>query len=341
MKRRRVTVLCHEDLIPPLSDEGVDDREYQRWKTEYDVADTLRQLGHDVNVLGVSDDLRPIRRNLDEVKPHVVFNLLMEFRDVGSYQAHIVAYLELLGARFTGCNSRGILLTRDKALCKKILRYHRISTPHFAVFQKDRKVGMHRPLQYPLIVKSVDEEASFGISQASVVHDEEKLRERVEFVHRHVGTDAIAEEYIEGRELTLSVLGNERLTTFPVWELYFERMPEGALPIATERVKFDLAYQEKRGITTDRAKDLPPVLESQIARLGKRIYRILGLSGYARLDLRLTPEGRVFVIEVNSTPDVAESEDFAVAAHAAGLEYPALIQRIVNLGLAYRSPSTG
>jgi D-alanine-D-alanine ligase len=341
MKRRRITVLCHEDLVPPLSDEGYDDQEYQHWKTEYDVADTLRWLGHDVNVLGVSDDLRPIRRNLDEVRPHVMFNLLMEFRDIGSYQAHIVAYLELIGARFTGCNSRGILLTRDKALCKKILRYHRIATPHFTVFPKDKPVRLHRSLEFPLIVKSVDEEASLGISQASVVTDEERLRERVSFVHRHVGTDAIAEEYIEGRELTLGILGNERLTTFPVWELFFERLPDGALPIATARVKFDLAYQEKRGITIGRARDLPSGLESQISRMGKRVYRILGLSGYARLDLRLAPDGRVFVIEVNSTPDVAENEDFAVAAEAGGIEYPTLVQRIVNLGLTYRSPSTG
>ena len=134
MRRRRVAVLCHEDLVPPDSTEGHSPQEIASWKTEFGVVDTLRELGHDVHVRGVSDDLVPIRRVIEGFEPDVVFNLLMEFRDLGSFQAHVVSYLELLGAHYTGCNSRGILLTRDKALCKKILRYHRIPSPRFAVF---------------------------------------------------------------------------------------------------------------------------------------------------------------------------------------------------------------
>jgi D-alanine-D-alanine ligase len=301
------------------------------------VVDTLRSLGHDVHVRGVSDDLAPIRRVLEGFEPDVFFNLLMEFRDQGSYQAHVVSYLELLDARYTGCNSRGILLTRDKALCKKILRYHRIPTPRFAVFPIGGR-SRRTKLGYPMIVKSADEEASLGISQASVVSDEEHLRERVEFVHRNVGTDAIAEEYVEGRELTLGVLGNDRLTTLPIWELFFRNLPEGSLPIATARAKWDLDYQKRAGIDNGPAEDIDPTTRSRIATLGKRAYRALGLSGYARLDLRLAPDGRVFVIEVNSTPDVAEDEDLSRSSRAAGIDYPALIQRIVGLGAAYRLP---
>ena len=337
MKKRRIAVLCHQDLIPPDSKEGFEPKEIAVWKTEFGVVDTLRSLGHDVHVRGVSDDLAPIRRVLEGFEPDVFFNLLMEFRDQGSYQAHVVSYLELLDARYTGCNSRGILLTRDKALCKKILRYHRIPTPRFAVFPIGGR-SRRTKLSYPMIVKSADEEASLGISQASVVSDEEHLRERVEFVHRNVGTDAIAEEYVEGRELTLSVLGNDRLTTLPIWELFFRNLPEGSLPIATARAKWDLDYQKRAGIDNGPAEDIDPTTRSRIATLGKRAYRALGLSGYARLDLRLAPDGRVFVIEVNSTPDVAEDEDLSRSSRAAGIDYPALIQRIVGLGAAYRLP---
>jgi D-alanine-D-alanine ligase len=340
MKKRRVAVLCHEDLIPPDSLEGLEKKEIAPWKTEFAVVDTLRALGHDVHVRGVSDDLAPIRRVAQGFEPHVFFNLLMEFQDLATYQAHVVSYLELLGARYTGCNSRGILLTRDKALCKKILRYHRVPTPRFAVFPIGRRARPGGKLRYPIIVKSVDEEASLGISQASVVSDEARLRERVEFVHRNVGTDAIAEEYVEGRELTLSVIGNDRLTALPVWELFFRNLPEGSLPIATARAKFDLDYQKRSGIDNGPAEELEPKTAARIAKLGKRVYRALGLSGYARLDLRLAPDGRVFVIEVNSTPDVAEDEDLSRSALAVGIDYPSLIQRIVNLGMAYRLPGT-
>jgi D-alanine-D-alanine ligase len=337
MKKRRIAVLCHQDLIPPDSKEGFEPKEIAVWKTEFGVVDTLRSLGHDVHVRGVSDDLAPIRRVLEGFEPDVFFNLLMEFRDQGSYQAHVVSSLELLDARYTGCNSRGILLTRDKALCKKILRYHRIPTPRFAVFPIGGR-SRRTKLGYPMIVTSAGEEASLGISQASVVSDEEHLRERVEFVHRNVGTDAIAEEYVEGRELTLSVLGNDRLTTLPIWELFFRNLPEGSLPIATARAKWDLDYQKRAGIDNGPAEDIDPTTRSRIATLGKRAYRALGLSGYARLDLRLAPDGRVFVIEVNSTPDVAEDEDLSRSSRAAGIDYPALIQRIVGLGAAYRLP---
>jgi len=189
-------------------------------------------------VLGVSHDLAPIRQHVEGFQPHVVFHLLMEFQDVAVYQAHVTGYLELLRVPYAGCNPRGLLLARDKALSKLLFRVHRIPTPGFLVFARDRAIRVPKRLGYPLIVKSVDEEASLGIAQASIVHDEEHLRERIAFVHRRVATDAIAEQYVAGRELTIGVLGNDRLATFPVWEMFFENLPEGSEPIATARVKW-------------------------------------------------------------------------------------------------------
>lgn len=338
MRRLRVVVLTHEDLVPPESVEGLSEKEIQSFKREHGVVQGLRELGHEVVVLGVSNDLMPIRRLVEEWQPHIVFNLLMEFQDVGAYQVHVASYLELLNVPYTGCNPAGILLTRDKPLAKKILRYHRIPTPAFAVFPRGQKVRLPRFLHFPLFVKPVEEEASYGIAQASIVNDLERAQERVAFVHEKVGMDAIAEEYIDGRELTISVLGNQRLATFPVWEMFFENLSPGTAPIATARVKWDLEYQRRLGIKVGPADALPEETERRIARLAKRIFRVLNLSGYARLDLRLGADGRVFVIEVNATPDITYDEDFAQSAQEAGLPYPQLLQRILALGLRYQPP---
>lgn len=338
MKPLRILVLTHADLVPPESLEGRSAQEIAAWRKEYDVCAGLRELGHEVLVLGVSHDLAPIKQHVEGFQPHAVFHLLMEFQDLAVYQAHVTGYLELLRAPYAGCNPRGLLLARDKALSKLLFRVHRIPTPGFVVFPRERRIRVPKRLDYPRIVKSVDEEASLGIAQASIVYDEEKLRERVAFVHRRVATDAIAEQYVAGRELTIGVLGNDRLSTFPVWEMFFENLPEGAEPIATARVKWDLAYQRRVGIETGPAKDLPPERAAEIARIAKRTYRALGLSGYARIDLRLTEDGRLFVIEANPNPDLTRDEDFARSAAAAGIEYPELLQRIVTLGLRHPSP---
>lgn len=337
MKSRRVVLLCHEDLVPPESLDGLSESEVLSVRTEYDVVHALGELGHEVHVQGVAGDLVPIRTCVSELKPHAIFNLLMEFRDIGSFMIHVVSYFELLGVCYTGCNPQGLTLARNKALAKKILRYHRIPTPAFHVFRRGRKGRPPRNLRFPMIVKSVDEDASFGVSQASVVRDPEALAERVDFVHRHVHTDAIAEEYVEGREMTIGVLGNRRLETFPVWEMRFDKLPEGTLPIATERAKWSPDYQKRVGIATGKAR-LDPELEARIQRVAKRTYRALELSGYARMDLRLTEEGRIYVIEANPNPDLALDEDFAEGANAAGLDYPRLIQRILDKAISYRAP---
>lgn len=336
-RRLRVLVLTHEDLIPPDSLKGLSDREIMAVKKEYDVANGLRQLGHEVQIVGVSHDLAPLRQHVEGFRPHIVFHLLMEFQDIAVYQAHVASYLELLRVPYAGCNPRGLLLARDKALSKKILRYHRIPAPNFHVFRLGRPIRVPKGLSFPRIVKSVDEEASLGIAQASIVRDEEKLRERVDFVHRRIGTDAICEQYIHGREITVSVLGNERLQTFPAWELFFENLPAGSQPIATERAKWDRDYQLRAGIGTGPA-ELPNGLAKHLAHLAKRCYRALHLSGYARMDMRLTEDGRAYVIEANPNPDLRQEEDFAASAAAAGLPYPQLLQRILNLGLRHRSP---
>ncbi|MHC4403561.1 MAG: D-alanine--D-alanine ligase family protein, partial [Planctomycetota bacterium] len=242
MSKLRVLVLVHEDLIPPKSIEGLSDEEIAPWKAEFDVLTGLADLGHEVQPLGMSDDLGVVRRAILDWKPHVAFNLLEEFHGVAVYDQHVVGYLELMRQPYTGCNPRGLMLAHDKALSKKILTYHRISTPKFTVFPRKKAVRRPRRLAFPLLVKSVVEDASLGISQASIVTSDERLVDRVGFIHDDVESDAIAEEYIEGRELYVGVIGNQRLETFPIWEMLFTKMPEDMARIATAKVKWDLEH---------------------------------------------------------------------------------------------------
>ncbi|WP_432797704.1 D-alanine--D-alanine ligase family protein [Poriferisphaera sp. WC338] len=336
MRKKRILILMHTDLIPPDSIEGLSDEETLLYKTEFDVTATLKELGHDVQILGVTSNLEKIKDAVDEFKPHIIFNLLEEFHGIGVYDAHVVSFLELLKTPYSGCNPRGLMLAHNKALSKMICRYHRIRVPQFHVFPIYKKVRRPAKLQFPLIVKSLTEEGSVGISQASIVHNDETLAERVDFIHRTLNTDAIVEQYIEGRELYVGVLGNDRLQTFPIWELEFKKLREDAPRIATGRIKWDLKYRKQVGIDSGPAHELSEELLSQIPRFCKRAYKALMLSGYARMDLRLTPDGKIYLLEANPNPELAYGEDLAESAEKAGISYEQLLTKIISLGLRYR-----
>src|SRR5499433_3895214 len=207
----RVLALVHRHLIPPAAVEEGTDLAAVPWRTEYDVISTLGAMGHEVQTLGVHDDLGDIRRAATDWKPHIAFNLLEGFDDVTIFDQNVVSHLELLKLSYTGCNPRGLLLARDKSLSKKLLAYHRLPVPEFEVFRVGRPIKLSKRLAYPLIVKSLTQEASVGISQASVVDSDEKLKERVLFIHQSVGTAAIVEQYVEGRELYVGIVGNQTL----------------------------------------------------------------------------------------------------------------------------------
>src|SRR6266581_3938016 len=267
MNPLRILMLIEEGLNPPDSIEGLNEEQIAPFKTELDVWSALKKMGHDVQKLELHNELGAVRDAVNNFKPQIAFNLMEGFR--------------------------------DNPLTKKIIAYHRIRVPAFAVFARGRAIVRPKKLSFPLLVKSVSVEGSIGISQASIVHDDEKLKERVKFIHDSLQTYAIAEQYIEGRELYVGVMGNLRLQTLPIWELIFEKVPEDQPRIATRRSKFNAAYQKKWGITSRAAQDLPEGMQKELAHLCKRIYRILGLTGYARLDFRLTPTGELYLLEAN------------------------------------------
>jgi D-alanine-D-alanine ligase len=224
-------------------------------------------------------------------------------------------------------------------LSKKLLAYHRIPVPEFEVFRIGRPIRRPKRLTFPLIVKSLTQEASIGISQASVVDNDEKLKERVTFIHESIGTAAIVEQYVEGRELYVGILGNQVLQALPVWELFFTNMPPEAKRIATDRVKWSVKYQKKYGIDSGPARELSDAQCDEIQHVCKRAYRALELSGYARIDLRLDEAGNAWVLEANPNPQIAKGEDFAASAERVGLSYETVLQRILNLGMRWQPES--
>jgi D-alanine-D-alanine ligase len=337
LRKHRILALMHSDLIPPDDVKKLGEQEFLELKTEYDVLQGLQKLGHEARPLGLVDDLAPLRSAITDFKPHIVFNLLEEFHGSVLLDQNVVSYLELVQVPYTGCNPRGLMIARDKALSKKILHYHRIPVPRFQVVPKGRTLR-RKPaaLDYPLIVKSLYEEASLGIAEASVVYNDEKLVERVEFMHEKIGSDAILEQYIDGRELYVGVIGNQRLRVLPPLELSIGKLRPDAPRIATRRVKWDPAYQARRDVRLAPAKDLAPDVARSLMQVTKRAYRLLGLSGYARMDFRLGTDNRPYFLEANPNPDIAREAELAEAAELDGLDYPALLDRVLRVGLATR-----
>ncbi|MBC7895113.1 MAG: D-alanine--D-alanine ligase [Cytophagaceae bacterium] len=335
MRKLRVLLLTDPRNLPPDDIATMSEADALAYRTEWDVIRTLREIGHEVQPLGVYDELRPIREAIDTFKPDIVFNLLEEFASNTLQGYNVAGFLELLGVPYTGCNPRGLILTGEKSLAKKVLIYHRIRLPAFHVAPLGRKMRRPRALGFPLIVKSLTEHASLGISQASLVNDDEELAERVAFIHRRLGTDALVEQFITGRELYVGVFGNDRLVALPPRELVFEKAPADTPVIATARAKHNLDYQKRHGIEQRAADELPAGVAATIGHLSKRIYKTLGLSGYARLDYRLSPEGLLWFLEANPNPELADGQEFASAARQHGIEYAELLQRIVGLGLRF------
>ncbi len=315
--------------------EGATEKEIEEWRTEYDVISHLKATGHEVRPIGISDSLSDLRYAILDWKPDIAFNLLEEFDGIVTYDQHVGAFLELMHQPYTGCNPRGMLLSRDKVLSKQLLSYHRIPTPQFMVFARGKRPRVPRKLRFPMFVKSSTEDASLGIAHASVVEDQKQLGERIAFIHEQTHSDALVEEYIEGRELYVGVIGNDRLKVLPIWEMTFGSLPENLPAIATRKVKWDRRYQQKYDISTAAAENLPEGTIARLEQLSKRIFRALHMTGYARMDFRLRADGALYALEGNANPNLSEAEDFAQSALTAGVGYDELLRRILQLGASY------
>lgn len=302
--------------------------------TEADVLACLQRLGHQVDTLAVFDDVACIIEKLRCFAPDVVFNLTESFHSNRAHEPNIPALLDLMRVKYTGTGAQGLMLCKDKALAKKVLAYHRVRVPHFVISPEERPLKRLRRFVYPAFVKPVGEESSDGIAKASFARSEEEALDRARFIHEKFHCDTLIEEYIDGRELYVSVMGNRKLTVLPPREIFFHEMLPDTPKFATFKAKWDDTYRKKWGIQNGPAGELPAGIAEKLGRLARKVYRVLKIRGFGRIDVRLTPAGEIVVIEANPNPSLACDEDFAQSAAAAGLTYDALIQKMLDTASA-------
>ncbi|MDB6121752.1 MAG: ddlA [Pedosphaera sp.] len=334
MKRKLKVLALFDAIAPTTLDQDLSaELKTDDWKTEANVLAALSELGHTTEHLAIFDDLDLLQQKRQSFEPDVIFNLADQFKNNRTFDQNIVSLLAMQGVPFTGCGSTGLTLCKHKGISKKILSYHRIHVPQFVTIARGKRIARPKRLKFPILIKPLNEEASLGISQASFVETDEQFKERVQFIHEKYNSDVIAEEYIEGREFYVSILGNQRLQVFPIRELVFKEVPPDEPKIATYKAKWDEEYRKKWGLQNQFAERLDPVLATQIEKICKRIYHLLTIDGYARVDLRVTAKNEVYFIEANPNPILAADEDFAQSAFKANVPYPQLIDRILRLGL--------
>jgi D-alanine-D-alanine ligase len=303
------------------------------WKCERDVVETLKKLGHEVRVLGIHDRIDPLIAEIRGHPPDIVFNLVEAFAEDREHEANVAGLLEMLGVPYTGCRPASLAICRHKAFTKRILAPHRIRVPGSILILRGQTKRSLRPLKFPVFVKPLGLEGSDGIAKSSFAETADACFERVRFLHESLATDALVEEYIDGRECYSGVLGLERLRVLPLREMVFTKFPEERPKFASFKAKWDEAFRKRWGIENTFAADLPDGLEKKIARISRTVFRALELEGCARIDLRITAANEIYVIEVNPNPSLAGDDEIAQAAAKVGIAYTQLVQQIVEFGL--------
>lgn len=337
--RLRILILF-EVLEPPAPDEEYERRmrEESDWRTEGHVVTALKALGHEVHLGAIYKNPRDVIDLVERINPDLVWNFVQTFHGTRYFESHIASVLELCQVPYTGCGHRALMLCQDKGLSKEILKHHRVAVPPFVVSRRSQPSKRLAKAIFPVMVKPLAEEGSVGISRDSFAETEEQALARAQFLHERLKQDVIIEHYISGREIYVGVLGNDRLKVLPPRELKFAKVPEGEPKFASFKAKWDEGYRERWGIFSTFPEDLSEPLQRSIATVAKRVFRALQMCGFGRIDLRLTEEGKLVVVEANPNPEIAQGEDLAEAAAKAGIGYNDLIDRIVTLGLERSSP---
>lgn len=332
--KQKVLLVFDSPFSAPPGYDYSEELKDDNWSAERAILKSLMDNGHDVRALGLHNEIQVLIDEVRKHRPGVVFNSAEVFRQKSRFDKNIAWILETLEVPYTGASPANLLVCNDKALSKKVLTFHKIRNPEFQTFRRGGETRSSNQLKFPAIVKPVTEEASRGISQASVVESPEALQDRIRFIHESMRSDAIAEEYISGRELYVSIIGNERLQVLPFREIVFEKVPVEEHRIATYKAKWDNVYRKKWGIRNVLAKDIDEELSKRIAEVCKQAYRALNMQSYARFDIRVTASGEIHILEANANPSLAPDDELALSAEKAGISYPQLIEKIVGLALA-------
>ncbi len=332
MKRKLdVLLLMDSPYFVPRGHSFENEFKESDWEAEADVYRSLLECGYNVRLLALYNDISMLFDEIKQNRPDVVFNMAEVFKQKPHFDKNIVWLLEMLGVPYTGASPVSLLICNNKALTKEILSFHRIRVPRFYTFYRNRRVWRPRRIRLPIVVKPLSEEASRGISLASVVDSDEALVERIKFIHEKMNTDAIIEEYIEGREFYVSLIGNKKVRVLPLREMKFGSMCEDEPRIATYKAKWDYKYREKWGIKNVFAGRLTSNMDNKVADICKRAYRALNMQCYARFDIRITSNNMVYILEANANPSLEKIDEVAQSAQKDGISYTALIKKIISL----------
>lgn len=332
VKKMKILIAFDFPVPPPKDGNYAALMHADDWRPIRNVSEAIARLGHEAVLQGVFDDIMPLITTIRRRKPDVVFNMLETFRQQRRYEGALAGLFDLLQVPYTGCSATALTICRNKQYTKQLLSQYDIRIPKSVLFPRGKTNRSVKDLAFPLIVKPLGLEGSDGISQASFVEDEKALIERVKTLHENYGVDALAEEYIEGREIYAGVLGLEKLTALPLREMLFTNFPEDKPKFATFHAKWNPEFRKKWGIKNTFAKGIDEKVEAEIETISKTAFRALGLSGFARLDLRVTDKNEIYVIEVNPNPNIANDDEIAYAAQRLGISYDQLIQKLIDYG---------
>jgi D-alanine-D-alanine ligase len=297
-----------------------------------EIADALTKRGHEISSHCLDGKARSLKA-VAGIECDLVFNLTESYAGDDTKDVNIAAYLDLLGLPYTGSGPSGLLLAQDKAVAKRLFTFHGLGTPHFATMYQGR-LHWSDDIHFPVIVKPKREDGSIGIEFSAVVGSIKELMERIDALHADLDSPVLVEEYIEGRELYVAVLGNETPTALPVVELDLSDLPEGTPRIAGTEVKWERGTDAYKKTKLRIPEDLSEDTVAELQDVAVRAYRALEIRDYGRVDMRLAPDGKIYILEVNPNPWLHTTAEFALAAKQTGRDYPTLIEEILNVAMA-------
>lgn len=334
MAKLKILLLIDITAPPPPNHDYKEWFAAEDWTHEARLLRVLKELGHDASLFGLYDNIDELLETLKKDPPDLIFNQCEAIHKDRRFEPHVASLLEMLGIPFTGAGSEAIQLCKNKALTKKILAYHGIRIPAFMVSEQLKPLKSIKDIPFPVFVKPLALEGSEGIALSSFAENEKDALDRVAQIQSKYECDVIIEEFVQGKELYVGVLGNRQLTVLPTRELYFGDAQDVDEPtFATFKVKWDDVYRAKRKIMNRMARGVSDEVTTQLESRSKEIYRILKIQGLGRMDFRLTPSNELVFLEANPNPSIVRDDDFSLAAEKHGLSYAELIERIIALGV--------
>lgn len=300
---------------------------------EFDyIAKKLENVGFIAYTLNIKDNLELMLSNLKKEKPHVIFNFVEIYKDNSRFEMNIVGLYELLGLPYTGAPSMALANCQNKILAKRLLKSGGIRIPPFFIVSAKAARYSHK-LKYPLLVKPAFEDASVGIENESIVYDSKQLRKRIEYVLVHFQQPALVEEFIEGRELNVAVMGDKRLRVLPISEIDFSAMPDHLHNIVSYQAKWDPHHESYHKTIPICPAPIPKIIEKKAKEMAFKAFKVMGCRDYARVDIRLAKNNKLYVLEVNPNPDITEGAGFMRSAEYSGMTYAQALKRIVKYAL--------